>query len=147
MNPNPNRFNKERWDYGKQSFTLVCPIIEEYLEEPLIETKMFYEIMDAKTETYDIEVKSRTPKYHWKDEYIMRDGWLLPKCKIDYAKKSQRPFLFFYWWRRDNSLWEWEFNLEDLKGLEPFVPPWHKEKQEHYYIPFKCWKELQYEDD
>lgn len=146
MNPNPSRFNKERWDYGKQSFNLLLPILEDYLDEPIQETKAFYDVLDAKTKTWDIEVKSRTNKYHWSDTFIMRDGWLIPSCKIEYAKKSERPFLFFYWWRKDDSLWEWEFNAEDLKGLKPFVPSWHKEHQEHYNIPFKSWKRIELTD-
>ena len=142
MNPNPSRFNKERWDYGNANFKILIPVIEEYLVEPLEESKLFYDIMDAKTATYDIEVKSRTPKYHWTDSFIMRDGWLIPKCKIDYAKTSKRPMLFFYWWKKDNSLWVWEYSYEDMIGLHSFIPPFHKEQQEHYNIPFKYWKRI-----
>ena len=142
MNPNPSRFNKERWDYGKSAFDSLKPILEQYLDQPLEETKMFYDIMDAKTATWDIEVKARTPKYHWSDPFIKRDGWLIPKCKIDYAKKSDRPFLFFYWWRKDNSLWEMEYDDSCIEGLEPVVPWFHKERQEHYYIPFSKWTRI-----
>lgn len=143
MNPNPKRFNKERWDYGKSSFDVLRPILEYYLDEPLEETKLFYDIMDAKTKHWDIEVKSRTPKYHWEDSFIMREGWLIPSCKVEYAKKSDRPFLFFYWWRADNSLWELEYSDEAIEGLTPIVPPWHKEQQEHYYIPFNRWTRIE----
>lgn len=146
MNPSPNRFNKERWDYGKASFDLLCPILEYYLDEPLEQTKRFYDVLDARTKTWDIEVKSRTPKYHWEQDYIMREGWLIPSCKVEFAKKSDRPFLFFYWWRSDNSLWEWEFDANALKGLTPIVPSWHKDRQEHYYLPFELWTRLELTD-
>lgn len=136
---NPSRYNKERHDYGTANQRTLIPFLESYLGERIAETTAFYDTIDGKTASYDIEIKSRKPNYSYKDFYIMRDGWLLPACKIEHARKSKRPFLCFYYWLCDKSVWVFEFSEEAMEGLEPFVPSWHKEQQLHYNIPFNRW--------
>jgi len=112
------------------------------LGEKITETTEFYDTMDGKTEQKDLEVKTRTPKYNWKSDYIMKEGWLIPCCKIDRARVSGRPTFYFYYWKCDDSVWVLEYSKEKFKGLQARIPPWHKEQQEHYYVPFNLWKRI-----
>lgn len=137
---NPSRFNSARHAYGIANQTALLPFLESYLGEPIVETTKFYDTIDGKTSTKDIEIKSRTPVYHYTDPLIAREGWLIPTCKITHAKKSGRPFVCFYYWKKDESVWEFVYSEENLKGLVPFVPGWHKEKQPHYTIPQDRWR-------
>lgn len=136
------RFNKARWELGKENQTNILPLLEEFLAEKIVETTKLYDTIDGKTETKDIEIKSRSATYDWKNPKIMKEGWLLPCCKIDHAKNSGRPFFCFYYWMKDQSIWVFEYTPEAMVGIEPFVPFWHKEKQPHYNIPFRLWKRI-----
>jgi hypothetical protein len=142
MLPVASRFNKERWDFGKKNQDALIPFIEKYLGESITETKAFYDTIDGKTEKRDIEIKSRGDSYNWDTPFLKKNGWLLPACKIDYAKESGKPFHCFYYWKSDGSVWEWVYNPVDMIGLSPYIPPHHKEKQYHYDIPFSYWKRL-----
>jgi hypothetical protein len=136
------RFNRARWNLGRQNQTALVPFLEQFLGEKIIETTKLYDTIDGKTETRDIEIKSRSANYDWQSGFIMRDGWLLPCCKIDHAKTSGRPFVCFYYWMKDGSVWQFEYTPEAMAGLQPFVPSWHKDKQAHYSIPFDRWKRV-----
>jgi hypothetical protein len=139
---NPARFNKERWDFGKQNELELLPFLENYLGEPITETKKVYDTIDGTTSTKDIEIKSRSPSYDWDTWFMKENGWLLPACKIDHAKHSGKPFHCFYYWKKDGSIWEWVYKPEDMEGLIAYIPSFHKEKQYHYDIPFRYWKRL-----
>jgi hypothetical protein len=142
MLPVANRFNQARHEFGIQNQTALLPFLENYLGEKIIETKKFYDTIDGKTETKDIEIKTRTPKYHYTDRKIVEEGWLIPACKIQHARESERPFVCFYYWKSDESVWEFVYTEEKLKGLKPFTPSWHKEKQLHYTLPQHLWTKL-----
>ena len=88
--------------------------------------------MDFESPTYFVELKSRSPKYHPADF----EGWLLPCCKGEEAKKNKhKKTLFFYYWQITNELYVLEYDEKLFEGFEREVPSWHKEKQEHYYVP------------
>lgn len=140
--PHALRYVKERWQFGRQNQTLLTPFLEEYLGEQITDTIQHYDTIDGKTETKDIEIKTRSKTYDWNDYFIMRDGWLLPACKIEHARTSGRPFLCFYYWKKDGSVWVFEYSEENMRGLESYVPHWHRDKQPHYNIPFSRWKQI-----
>lgn len=136
---NPSRYNKERHDYGISQQTAILPFLQSYLGETITQTTAFYDTIDGKTATRDIEIKSRTPNYHYTQSF-MKSGWLIPACKIQHARKSGRPFVCFYHWKSDESVWEFVFSEEAMEGLESFVPPWHKEQQPHFLVPQNRWR-------
>ena len=125
--------------YGTANQNALIPFLESFLGEKITETTALYDLIDGKTATRDIEVKSRTLNYFYTDPFIQRDGWLMPACKIQHAKRSGRPLLFFYNWKRDDSVWVFEYSPEAMKGLKPFVPHWKKDGQLHYNIPQNRW--------
>lgn len=133
------RYNKERHDYGIANQTALLPFLESYLGEQIAETTKFYDTIDGQTATKDIEIKSRTPNYHYTQSF-MKSGWLIPACKIRRAATSGRPFHCFYYWKADESVWEFIYSQEAMAGLEAFIPPWHKEQQAHYTIPQDRWR-------
>ena len=116
--------------------------------ETLSPTEKFYDTMDAVSENYWIEIKCRRPNYHYTDKIIVKEGWLIPACKIERAKRevaAGKKVSFFYYWTSDCSLWELEFKEETFEDLEPLVPPWHAQKQLHYYVPQDRWIQIQFE--
>lgn len=135
----PARYNKARHDYGIANQNAVLPFLESYLGETIESTTAFYDRIDGKTATKDIEVKSRTPNYHYTQSF-MKSGWLVPTCKIEHARKSGRPLHCFYYWKSDESVWEFIYSEEAMEGLESFVPEWHAQKQAHYLIPQNRWQ-------
>jgi len=139
------RFNKERWDFGKQSESDLLPQIELLIGEPLTPTEKLYDTMDAVSENHWIEIKSRTPKYHWDNPKIQKEGWLIPASKIERARKESRTgkqIEFFYYWKSDSSLWFIIWDETIVSDLTPSVPFWHPDKQLHYYIPFDRWTQV-----
>ena len=138
------RYNKARHDFGKQGEAEVLPLIEMVIGEPLTPTEKFYDTMDAVSEHYWIELKTRSARYHWEDDFIQKEGWLIPACKIERALKESKTCRFYYYWRSDGSLWELEFSPKSIEGLQPSVPSWHLEKQPHYYIPQDRWMKIEF---
>ena len=136
------RFNSERHQFGKLGEEEILPILEVLLGENLTPTEKLYDVFDAESESYWIELKTRTAKYHWSDK-CMKEGWLIPKCKIDRALKEKKKTNFYYYWTSDKSLWELEFNPEILEGLICKIPWFHADKQPHYYFPQELWTEIQ----
>lgn len=140
-----SRYNKERHDFGKLGEEEVLPLVELVLGESLTPTEKFYDTMDAVSENYWVEIKTRSTKYHWEDKVIADEGWLIPACKIKRAlAETTKKVCFYYYWRRDKSLWELEFSPEKIEGLEPSVPWWHQQKQLHYYIPQQRWTMIEF---
>jgi hypothetical protein len=140
-----SRYNKERHTFGKLGEEEVLPLVEMVLGENLTPTEKFYDTMDAVSENYWVEIKTRSDKYHWTDTLIADEGWLIPACKIKRAlSETTKKVCFYYYWRRDKSLWELEFSPEKIEGLEPRVPWWHQQKQLHYYIPQERWTRIEF---
>lgn len=138
MFPVANRYNQVRHEFGIQNQSALLPFLERYLGETITETKKFYDTIDGKTATKDVEIKTRTNKYHYTHPKIVEEGWLIPACKIQHARESGRPFVCFYYWKSDESVWMFEFAEEKL-GV-PFIPSWHPDKQLHYTIKQDKWE-------
>jgi len=146
---NPIRFNKERWEFGKQGEKIVLPLVQLVIGETLTPTEKFYDTMDAVSENYWIEIKCRRPNYHYTDKIILKEGWLIPACKIERAVRETaagKKVCFYYYWTSDCTLWELEFKEETFADLEPSVPWWHAQKQSHYYVPQERWTLLEFPD-
>jgi len=129
------RYTKARHDFGKSGEKIVLPLVEMLLGEKFTPTANFYDTMDAVSENYWVEIKTRSDKYHWKQDLIEKEGWLIPACKIQRAMNEKKKCCFYYYWMSDKSLWELEFSPDKIQGLTPKVPGWHSDKQLHYYIP------------
>jgi hypothetical protein len=139
------RFNAARHAFGKLGEAELLPLIETLLDEKLTCTEKLYDTMDAENENYLIEIKTRTARYHWDDSFIKKDGWLLPQAKIERAAKEKRKVLFYYYWKKDNSLFVLEYAPEVFADLTPRVPSFHADKQMHYFIPGNRWKPIRKE--
>lgn len=121
--------------------------MELVIGETLTPTEKFYDTMDAESENYWIEIKCRRSNYHYTDKIILKEGWLIPACKIERALlevASDRKVSFFYYWTSDCSLWELEFKEETFADLVPSVPWWHPQKQLHYYVPQDRWIQIEF---
>lgn len=141
---NSGRYNKVTHDFGKIGEREVLPLVEMILGEELTPTEKFYDTMDAVSDNYWVEIKTRSDRYHWEQEFIEKEGWLIPSCKIERAMNEEKKCCFYYYWMSDKSLWELEFSPEKIEGLTPKVPGWHHDKQEHYYIPRDRWTLIEF---
>jgi len=138
------RYNKARHDFGKLGEEEVLPLIEMILGENLTPTEKFYDTMDAVSDNYWVEIKTRSDRYHWEQDFIEKEGWLIPACKIERALNETKQCCFYYYWKSDKSLWELEFSPKKIEGLVPKVPGWHSDKQLHYYIPRERWTLIEF---
>ena len=131
-----------RLPYGLEGQRIVKPLVENHIGEPIVFTSATYDTMDAQSEHYWIEIKRRSKKYHWSDKVILREGILIPACKIRRAATETKSVRFYYYWDADQSLWYWDYNEKDLEGLKPEVPHFHVDRQEHYYLPQRVWSSV-----
>jgi len=131
-----------RLPYGLEGQRIVKPLIENHIGEPIVFTSATYDTMDAESDSYWIEIKRRTEKYHWAQPKILKEGILIPACKIRRAQTEKKSVRFYYYWDSDESLWYWDYNEKDLEGLKPRVPAFHVDKQEHYYLPQRVWSSV-----
>lgn len=126
------RYNKQRHDFGTQQEERLKSLLEAFCGEPLTKTRHLYDIMDFESESFWIELKSRTKKYH-PDDF---STWLLPSCKGDEASKNKnKKTLFFYYWQVTDDLYVLEYDEVLFTTFVRQIPSWHKEQQEHFYIP------------
>ena len=132
----------QRYEKGIEGQNFLKPLIENHLEEPIVFTLCQTDTMDAESEHYWIEIKRRFAKYHYTDSFILREGWLIPACKIKRARTEKKRVRFYYYWDSDESLWYWDYDERDLEGLTPVVPPWHRDGQLHYYLPQRVWSSV-----
>lgn len=138
----PNHPYHKRAPHGFEGQAFMTPMIEKHIGEPITPTENQYDTMDAESEHYWIEMKRRSSKYHYTDWFIQQDGWLIPCCKISRAMREKKTARFYYYWDKDNTLWYWDFNRDDLTGCKKGVPQGHYDKQEHVYLPHSLWRRV-----
>jgi len=134
-----NRYNHSDYLVGLKNFAKAIGRMEQYLQEKIVVSNVFYEALDGVTEhtKKNIELKSRSQRYSRVD----METWLVPASKIAKAKVSGKPTFIFYYWSQDDSLWVYEVN-DDINDLEPEIPDWHEYGSLHYYIPFLFFKRV-----
>lgn len=131
MNPIPQRYNKERHDYGTTQEERLKPLLEAIVGESLTKTAKFYDVIDFSSQSYILELKSRSTKYHPADF----PEWLLPSCKGEEASKHpNKKFIIAYYWETTDEIYILEYDETLFKTFRRAIPSWHKEQQEHYYI-------------
>jgi hypothetical protein len=130
---------KTKQQIGKEAVQIVLPMIQENLGECFTATKERFNTLDLESESYWVEVKSRCPPYHPAHPKLA-DGWLIPTCKIERAKKESKQTFFFYFFWEDGSLWKYRFKPEDFQGLIP-KKPWPS-NQDHYVLPQAYWERV-----
>ena len=118
------------------------PHLELCVGEALEKTSEDTDTMDFTGKTSFVELKVRSDQYHFSQEFIQREGWLIPSCKIKRAieeTKRGKRVIFFYFWKAGKSLWRWDFKLEDIKDIDEKYPEWHIDKQKQSYIKQEKW--------
>jgi hypothetical protein len=133
---------EDRVRYGTALEPVILPKISAYLNDKIQKTEYQFSFLDFQGHRTWAELKVRTSDYHHTDS-VMREGWLLPACKIREAERMFRKGIevyFFYLWERDGSFWVYKYNPKDFATLVPRVPSWHKDKQLHYFVPTHLWK-------
>ena len=133
-----------RYPKGIEGQKQILPLIELHIQEPVSETSYVFDTMDASSDSYWIELKRRLLPYHWSDEFIEREGWLIPAVKILRARCETKQTRFYYFWDSDRSLWYWDFSEEELKDCVCKTPSFHRDFQPHYYIKSELWKQVVY---
>lgn len=126
------RYNAKTHNYGIDKERKLKPLLEAVVGESLTKTRHLYDIMDFESESFLVELKSRTEQYHPADFTT----WLLPTCKGEEAKKNKhKQSLFFYYWAITDELYMIEYDEKLFETFNKSIPTWHKEKQEHYWVP------------
>lgn len=127
---------------GIEAQEFLKSVIEEHLGEEITGTPYVYDTMDFTSENYCIELKRRFKPYNPSD-WFMKDGWLIPACKIFRAREESRKTRFYYYFDSDESLWYWDYNQEEADKCMCKVPKNHRDNQLHYYLPQTLWKLIQ----
>jgi hypothetical protein len=124
---------------------ILKPALEVTVGEDLVKTAEDTDTMDFEGKTVFVELKSRSDQYHYSQEFIQREGWLLPSCKIARAREEVargKRVVFFYFWKAGKSLWSWEFSEAGLVDCEEKYPSWHLDKQKQVYIKERHWSRV-----
>jgi len=135
------RFTKEREDEGKRYEALLKPFLEALHGQSLEATGLKY-TFDYQNPNLLIELKTRDPHYHYDHPTILKKGWLVPYCKILKAAADTRRTFFYYFWKKDLSLWCLEYTPTAVEGLQPYIPFRHSSNQPHISIPQNRWKKV-----
>lgn len=126
------RYNHQRHQYGITQEQKLKPLLEAFVGETLTKTRHRYDIMDFVSDSFLVELKSRSLRYH-PDDF---STWLLPVCKGEEAKKNKnKTVLFFYHWATTDQIFVLEYNQDLFATFHKEIPEWHLEKQEHYFVP------------
>lgn len=133
------RYNHTDYQIGLKNFAKALGRMEQYLQEKIVVSNIFYDALDGVTEQTkkNIELKSRSLSYN----RMGMETWLVPASKIMKAKASCKPTYIFYYWSRDDSLWVYEVN-DAINDLDPEIPDWHQYGSLHYYVPFWFFKRV-----
>ena len=124
------RFNKVRYDFGASHEKKLKPLLEQLLNEKLVKTRHLYDVMDFESESYFVELKSRSPEYY----PAHFDTWYIPTCKgIEAWKNKHKKTVFFYYWTSTEDLYRLDFDVKKFKKYHRDVPSWHLEQQEQMY--------------
>ena len=124
-------FCPSRHLFGKRQEDILLEQIQKNIGEILTQTKSKTAIYDYTTDSYNIELKSRTYKS------TAFDTWLISCSKFEDVTKK---IVIYYYWSRDNTLWRYDFNPEDLGGWKKGPSP--ISSQLHYSIPRSFFKEV-----
>jgi hypothetical protein len=131
-----------RGPFGLYYEKVLQPALEKSVGEPLMKTSDEMDMMDFEGDTCFVEVKTRSDQYHYSQEFIKKDGWLLPSCKIARAReeaKKGKTVVFFYFWKAGKSLWRWDFSEESFLDCNEKYPEWHHDQQKQAYIKEQNW--------
>lgn len=121
--------------FGLANEARLLPTLQSIIGEPLTRTSQRYDTFDFSSPNYDVELKCRSDSFT-ADSY---DTWLMPVCKANKASLSKKRTAFFYYFNSTNELYRLDFNPELFTTFQRNIPPWNKDKQEHFYIPRECW--------
>ena len=131
----------QRYPLGILAQEFLKPVIEHHIREPISFTISATDTMDAESDSFLIEIKRRLPPYRSDDKY-MKQGCLIPACKILRAYDEKKTVRFYYYFDTDKSLWFWDFNQKEIESCECRVPSFHRDNQPHYYVPISLWKRV-----
>ena len=129
---------------GLEAQVFLKDVLENHIGFPLTPTTVETDTMDFDSQSYCVELKRRL-KYSITDWFIQRDGLLIPAVKILRAYEEQekgKNTRFYTYFDSDKSLWYWDFTEQDLQGVVVKIPPWHQDKQPHYYLPVGLWRQV-----
>jgi hypothetical protein len=126
-------FNAERSAYGLQQEDNLIERLSLIVGEELIKFPSRYSTFDFESENFLVELKSRRKTV----SPSCFSTWLLPACKGEVARNSEKSVLFFYHWEVDDSLYYLEYNEELFDSFTKETP--HFTNQLHYYISSSLW--------
>lgn len=138
MKPASHPFHK-RYPYGKEGERLFKTKIESHLKEEIQSTTSEYDTMDFESQSYFIELKRRSATYSFYSPLIQQGGLILPAVKIDRANNNKKETVFYYWFDKDEKLFYWKYNWQQIKNCQPVTPSWHPDRQLSYFIPSTLW--------
>lgn len=142
--PKPTRYNHSRYTFGSALENKLKPLLEQILGETLTKTREFYDMLDFESESYFVELKSRTKQYYPSDF----NTWLLPVCKGEEAnRKNHKKTFYFYYWSSTDEIYLLEYDNDLFNTFHQEIPYWHLEQQNHYWIPCSEWSLVVFEDE
>ena len=118
-------FCTARHKFGKEKEVELLERLQNNLGETINPTEERFSLKDYTSKNYNIELKSR--RYYKSDKY---SEWLVPACKFNDISK---PLIIYYFWDGDQTLWRYDYNLDDKKDFTFRKSP--ISNQDHYDIP------------
>jgi hypothetical protein len=118
-------FCSKRYIYGKAKEVELLERIQKSLGEIITPTEDQYSTKDYTSSNYHIELKSR--QTYDSNHYSY---WFLPVSKI--KNNSGKNLVIIYHWQKDDTLWRYNFNPDDIKE---FIFKKNPAGQDTYDIP------------
>lgn len=129
--------------YGAEAEEELCDVMSSVVGESVRKIHKTFDTMDVRGNTVFGELKRRSRDYHYNDEKIKKEGWLIPSCKIirGWLEMAEGFEVYlFYFWSSDKTLWYYKMKEGDFCSGDCHKPPKnHYDKQLHVWIPEECW--------
>lgn len=124
-----------RRTYGLEIERLLESTLEEIVGEPLTATTKRFSLFDWESDSYCVELKSRTSQYS-PEQF---ETWLLPACKADLQTHKHK--VFFMYWSKTGELYRLDYDPEKFSSYKREAPFFSS--QVHYFVPAAHWIKLE----
>lgn len=133
----------KRVAFGLQKEKELLPTIEASVGCKLTKTADTYDLVDWEGPGVVVELKARRAydAYGWPQHHKRFASWLFPTHKEKAFGRAEKAILFYYF-AADDTLWRLDYDPAVFKDIEKEVPEWHRQYQEHWYIPSDLWKRV-----
>jgi hypothetical protein len=138
----------ERVSFGLWAERELKPTLEKELGMTLVKTADEYDFVDFVSEDGEVVVELKARRKVGATGLLQTcetfRQWLFPSHKEPALKRARSASLFYYW-VGDGTLWRLDYSPWWAGEVDRDIPEWHRQYQEHWYIPKTLWRRVEVE--